>query len=95
MSRQTATVLLIILTLIAGAMQLAGCTETPRPVYHTGHANQDISSILPTGADNIEHIGNGWYTFDVMNGTGAGCYLINMTMRGNKGYGMITWRPCG
>ena len=77
---------------------IAGCSQDPVPLADTSNLHPrraGIETVLPTGADNIQDVGNGWHTFDVMRGDAAGCYLIRLASRGNKGYGFITERPCG
>ena len=77
----------VIVLLVIGAL-VTGCTKT---VDNT----DNIASQLPAGATNINWVGNGWYTFDVMSGNGAGCYLVKSRSAGYQGYGYITQRPCG
>ena len=89
---------IITITIVA----MTGCEEQVFPIHDTqrtddtsSYKREPIESILPAGAEEIEHVGNGWYTFNITTGPAAGCYLIRMASRGRNGYGFVTMRPCG
>lgn len=78
---------LIIGAVIFAIFMIVGCTKSVEDRINS------ISNQLPVGATNITVVGNGWYTFEVMSGDAAGCYLIKSRSAGGHGY--MTQRPCG
>ena len=77
-------------------MLLNGCTEDGNLItsdYAT--TSNNVADRLPVGAKNIIPVGNGWFTFEIYNGSAAGCYLIKQSFAGYTGYGYITMIACG
>jgi hypothetical protein len=80
----------------ATVLLIGGCAEDGG-LLTTDYAipSDDIKDALPDRAENIQDVGNGWFTFDIMSGPAAGCYLVKQSFAGYSGYGYITQRPCG